>query len=906
MKTAILQSKLHIPPARPNFVPRLQLYARLDEGLQPGNRLIILSAPAGYGKSALLGAWIQNHLLPDGDISAVWFSIDEADDDPIRFWAYVTAALQNIPGVPAAVDPNEISSCGNAYLTELINQISVLSRPALLVLDDLHWVASLEIHNGLSFFLDRLPPSLKLVIATRADPPMNLASLRAKGGLVELRQRDLRFSPGETAAFLRDIMGLELGAGEIEALETLTEGWAAGLQMAGLSMQQREDMGAFLRSFSGSHRYIMDYLIEEVLSRQPEEMQNFLLQTSILERLSSSLCDAVLRFQMETDTDDGQVLQSSSNSQAILENLEASNLFITPLDDNRSWYRYHRLFADLLQKQLAQRQPKMMSELHHRASIWFENESYLQEGIDHALAAREYERAADLIAKTADSLLMRSEVVTLRKWLDALPQELISSRSNLSAHYAFLMMLSGESIELVRTWLNKVKEQGVSESGPLLSFQGLLALYEGDLGRAVRIINEALKKLENMDGFWIQMAQWLKRMLSLSESNLDNGLTEKMEPFLDAQIVKKNVLLGVMCLSSLGELRMKQGQMNEAENLFQQALELATDDHGNCLPIAGEALKWLGEVARERNDLDAAEEHLNQGIKLLHEWGQVTAIEGHLSLALVKQAQGDIEKADKAIKEAQSLAVMFDAMQMDDFMVAMHRAHIAVLRGDFEKADQWIKARGLDKIDPDELQIDATVELHMRKYELVTLGLVRIRQHLPNEALSFLDPLLAEVLAKGRWRLGMEILALQAAAHHLLGETEKALDCLKEALRIAEPEGYVRFFLNIGEPMAQLLYKAAERGIMPEYAGVLLAAFPPGEQVSQTRKHDELIEPLSEREKEVVAAIAEGLSNQEIALRLFISEQTVKWHASNIYGKLQVSNRTEAAAKARALGLLSS
>jgi LuxR family maltose regulon positive regulatory protein len=906
MKTILLQSKLHTPPTRAAFVPRPQLFDQLDQGIRSEYRLILLSAPAGYGKSTLLSAWIQNRVSPDESRSAAWLSIDEGDDDPIRFWTYLTAASNRLPNLPSGVNLPEASYPWKPHLTELVNQLSALAQPSILVLDDFHLLSSAEIQEGLAFFLNHIPPTLTLAIATRADPPLPLARLRARGELIELRQTDLRFTPQETAVFLQEVMGLALPPEDIQSLAKRTEGWIAGLQMAALSMQQRDDLSAFVRAFSGSHRYVMDYLLEEVLSRQTEEVQTFLLHTSILERLSGPLCDAILPRHARGETQDGPALPSESNSQTIIEDLERSNLFITPLDEQRTWYRYHRLFADLLQQQLAQRHPDRVPELHRRASAWFEDQGHLPESIHHALAARDYQRAADLIAEKADSSLMRSEAVTLRKWLDALPEEILARRSKLSAHAAWLMMLSGEPMETIQARMSAVEEYGREESGHLQAFQGLMAIYEGDLDLALQRVHDALEQLEGEDGFWNLIAQWLEKILTLTESPSEGELTSTVEPYLQTQLVQKNVLLGVMGLCNVGELRIKQGRLREAEDLLRQAVELATDEDGKRLPIAGEPLLWMGEIARERNELEAAEEHLTKGIRLLGDWGRVTAIEGHLSLALVHQALDDEEGIDQTLQEARRLAVMFDATEMDDHMVAMHRARIAALQGDFGEVDHWVRARGLDEIDPDDLQIDATVELHLRKYELATLGLTRILQGQPREALAFLDPLLSIIAEKGRWRLGMEILAQQAAAHHMMGDTERALRCLEGALQKAMPEGHVRLFLDIGETMAELLYKAAEREIFPEYAGRLLAAFPEAQRGRTPRKDGAMIEPLSEREMEVMAAIAEGLSNQEIAQRLFISERTVKWHASNIYGKLQVSNRTEAAAKARALGLLPS
>ena len=891
MTIPLLQDKLYVPPIRPVLVPRPRLIARLNEGLRPACKLTLVSAPAGFGKTTLLGEWIRQIDRP-----AAWLSLDERDDDPARFWAYLAAALGSLPGFPYSSNLAEPSVPGERWLTSLLNQISQLPAPAVLVLDDYHLVTNDAVQEHVAFLVAHLPPALHLVIATRADPPLPVARLRARGQLIEIRQQDLCFAQAEAATFLREVMGLELSADEIAALSERTEGWIAGLQMAAVSMQQRDDLSGFVRAFAGSHRFVMDYLMEEVLGRQPADLQAFLLYTSILERLSAPLCDAVCTRRPE------------AGSQSTLEYLEGANLFVTALDDRRTWYRYHRLFADLLQRELAERDPEQIPGLHQRASAWYEAHELLPESIEHALAAGDVERAATMIEQVVEPLLMRSEVTALRRWLGALPEASLDRHPELCAYHAWLLLLGGAPLRSVESRIAAVREHVASPSsvawGQLQSVRALIGLFQGQLDQAAALIEEARATLTEEDGFWYGMAQWMWEVLQAPEA----GSAEEMAPLqglIRSQIDRQNVLLAVVGLCNMGELRAKQGRLREAEALFRRALAQATDAAGERLPIAGEPLIWLGELSRERNDLAAADHYLCEGIELLGRWGRIAAIEGHVSLARLRQAQGDQAGTRDVLDEAERLAELFDATDMDDHVVALARARIAALQGDRQTVARWIQERGLNALDPDDLQIDATIALHVRKYELVTLGLARILWDRPREALPFLEPLLAEVTAKGRWGLGIEILALQAAAHHMLGNTAQALACLEESLARAEAEGYTRLYVEIGEPMAQLLYEAAQRGIHAEYAGRLLAAFPkPVAPAAASKQAEGLIEPLSEREHDVLAAIAEGLSNQEIAARLYISERTVKWHASNIYGKLQVSNRTEAVARARALGIL--
>jgi len=891
MAIPLLQAKLNIPPVRPVLVPRPRLIARLNEGLRSACKLTLVSAPAGFGKTTLLGEWIRQVDRP-----AAWLSLDEGDDDPARFWAYFVAALGSLPGFPSSPDVTEPGVPGERDLTLLLNELSRLPAPALLVLDDYHLVAEPVVQEHVAFLLTHLPPALHLVIATRADPPLPVARLRARGQLVEIRQQDLCFTQAEAAAFLREVMGLALSAEEIAALSERTEGWIAGLQMAAVSMQQRDDLAGFVRAFAGSHRYVMDYLMEEVLGRQPADLQTFLLHTSILERLSAPLCDAVCTQRPE------------AGSQSTLEYLEGANLFITALDDRRTWYRYHRLFADLLRRELAERDPERIPNLHQRASAWYASHELLPESIEHALAAGDTERAAMMIEQVVEPLLMRSEVTALRRWLGALPEASLDCHPELCAYHAWLLLLGGAPLRSIESRIAAVREHVGSPSsvasGRLQSVRALIALFQGQIDQAAALIEAARATLTEEDGFWYGMAQWMWEVLQAPEA----GSAEEMAPLqglIRSQIDRQNVLLAVVGLCNLGELRAKQGRLREAEALFRRALAQATDAAGERLPIAGEPLIWLGELARERNDLAAAARYLCTGIELLGRWGRIAAIEGHVSLARLRQAQGDEAGTREVLDEAERLAELFDATDMDDHVVALARARIAALQGDWQTVAHWVQARGLEALDPGDLQIDATIALHVLKYELVALGLARILGGQPREALAFLEPLLSEVAAKGRWGLGIEVLALQAAAHHMLGNTAQALACLERSLARAEAEGYTRLYIEIGEPMAQLLYEAAQRDIHAEYAGRLLAAFPkPAAPAALSPKAGGLIEPLSERERDVLAAIAEGLSNQEIAARLSISERTVKWHASNIYGKLQVSNRTEAVARARTLGIL--
>ena len=891
----ILATKLYVPRPRAGCVRRKRLLRRLEAGLAPQERpdahkLALIAAPAGYGKTTLLAEWIAQTRLP-----VAWISLDAGDNDPARFLVYLTAALESLPGFPPYLDADAPASSGRVCLTSLLNRISELPQPAALVLDDLHRVEASAVYEVIIELIEHLPPTLRLIIGTRADPPLPIPRLRAAGQLTEIRQADLRFTDEEAASFLRDTMDLHLDQDQVTALAERTEGWIAGLQMAAASLLRRDDVDGLIRTFAGSHRYVMDYLVDEVLQEQPPEVRAFLIRTSVLHRLSAPLCSAVLG---EDGPDDAP---------AILAYLDGANLFITRLDERRVWYRYHGLFADLLQRQLRDSAPESIARLHSRASRWYEEQGLLPESIEHSLAAATFEHAATLIERAADPLMVRSEFVTLRTWLRRLPEAVLEEHPRLRAYHAWLLLLAGEPWRTVEACLSAPMSLTEAEPGEIQAARALISVSRGHLDGVRELAGAALANLTADDGVWFGIARWLHDVLKVPEGGPPQEDAQAHHALIDTYRGGPNVLLTVMGMCSLGELRVKEGKLREAEHLFRRALDQATETPDERLPIAGQALSWLGELARERNELAAARTHLTDALHLMEQWGPIASIEADLTLARVLHAQGDRQGARQALADSERMAAMFDATHVDDLLVALVTARIDALDGNVAAVESWVASRGLDQLDPDSLRLDATMELHLRKYELVVFGLARILDGRPREASRLLLPLLNWVTSRGRWGIGIEALALLAAGDHMMGDSARALERLKEALVRAGAEGYVRTFVEIGEPMAQLLYRAVEQGVCPDYAGRLLAAFPKARtRVPVQRPEGDLVEPLSDREVEVLAAIAEGLTNQEAAERLYISERTVKWHASNIYAKLQVGNRTEAVARAKSLGILPS
>jgi LuxR family maltose regulon positive regulatory protein len=897
MKIPLLTTKLHRPPLRPSLVPRVHLIERLDEGLHLGHKLTVVSAPAGFGKTTLVSAWAAACGRP-----VAWLSLDEGDNDPARFLAYFAAALRMV-----GMEIEEGASEAEVFLTTLVNQVNLAPEPFLLVLDDYHLITAQPVHDALAFFLTHMPGSVHLAIATRADPPLPVARLRARGQLSELRLPDLRFTPDEAAEFLRQVMGLELSTGDIAALASRTEGWVAGLQMAALSLQGKDDVSRFVAAFTGSDRYILDYLLEEVLRRESDQVQAFLLQSSILDRLCGSLCDAVIG-DWRLEIDDTKSPVSSLRSQGVLEHLESANLFVVPLDDWREWYRYHRLFADLLRQRLHQTYPGRVPVLHRRASEWFEQNRLMVEAIDHALAAEDFERAADLVDRAAEATLMRGETATFLRWVEALPEELVRARPALSVLYAWMLLWQGQSLKLIESLLRDAEEGGECVSGRATALRGLIAGLRGQTERTAELCSLALEQLPEEDRFVRPFALWLLRATELAggEGKVD---MRALDDVLRMSQSAGNVMLSVMIACNRAEILMRRGQPHEAAAAYQKAVEMATDAQGRRIPIAGQVLVGLGELSREWGDLDAAELYLVEGIDLSEQWTEVGPLEAYIALARVRWARGDMEGAWDALQKAQELSAKYDVTDLDDFSVAMVRAWMWISQGDLEPARRWAEERDLFEYVDTPLQEKAgdSYDLRMRKYELLVLARLLIAQARAGEALKLLESLIPAAEWRGRPAMLVEIYALRALAYQVQGDLDQAVDALEHALSLAEPKGYVGIFVGEGEPMHVLLQEAARRGITrnmaAEYVTKLLAAFDTMETPSLFRL-SALTEPLSARELEVLRLLNTHLSSAEIAEQLCISANTVRFHIKNVYGKLGVHSRSDAVLRAQELGLL--
>jgi LuxR family transcriptional regulator, maltose regulon positive regulatory protein len=907
MPAPILATKLYIPPPPPKIVVRPRLIDRLNEGLAVGRKLTLISAPAGFGKSTLVSEWLTRC-----GRSAAWLSLDDNDHDPVRFLIYLTSALQSISSNSGAGILESLQSPQpapiEAILTALLNEFTAIPTGFILVLDDYHVVDAKAIDEALTFLVDHLPPQMHLVITTREDPALPIPRLRARGQVTELRAADLRFTPAEAAGFLNQVMGFNLSVDDVAALETRTEGWIAGLQLAALSMQGHRDAHAFIRAFSGDHRYIVDYLVEEVLKRQPEPIRNFLLQTAILDRLTGSLCEAVT----------GQ-----SGGEARLETLQRGNFFIIPLDDQRHWYRYHYLFADVLRMHLISEYPDQVSVLHQRASEWYERNGSVADAIHHALAAKDFDRAAELIERAMPAMRQSRQEATLLGWFQALPDGVFQHRPVLNVHYVGTLLQTGQfdgvesRLRDAERWLAASEDLRdrpvfVDEEdfrrlpGSVAMYHAAIALAQGDVENTMKHARQVLELSRENDDFMrgaasslLGLASWTSGDLETAHQMYSNGMAHLQRTGFISDVIGGSV--------TLADIRITQGRLREAMRTYERGLQLATQQGMPAQRGAADMHVGMSELYRERDDVQAATQHLLKSQEL----GEFNGLPKNpyrwrVVMARIRQVQGDLEGALDLLHEAERL-------YLSDFSpnvrpIAALRTRVWIAQGRLDEALEWARERKLSIEDP---------LSYLREFEHITLARLLVVRYKGNhtdqsilDAIGLLERLLKAAEAGGRTGSAIEILILQALAQQLQGHSSSALIPLQQALMLAEPEGYARIFLDEGSSMEQLLREAATRKITPDYTRRLLKAFDEhqnesGESYPSTSPVSQpLIEPLSQRELEVLRLFNTELSGPEIARELVVALSTVRTHTKSIYSKLNVSSRQAAVKRATELGLI--
>ncbi|HYN89956.1 MAG TPA: tetratricopeptide repeat protein, partial [Ardenticatenaceae bacterium] len=914
----LLTTKLSIPRPRSQLVPRLRLARLLDEGT--AGPLTVISAPAGFGKTTLVTAWCAAQ--SEGRTIA-WVSLDPADNDPARFWAYVIAAVDAVrPGdgedawaLLRASSQAEITP----ILAALINAVATTPGETVLVLDDYHLVTAPAIHEALIFLLEHLPPQLHVLIASRSEPPIALARFRARGELTELRASDLRFSQDEVAAFVKEVVGLQLARDDVATLQTGTEGWVAGLHLATLSMQgrDREQVSRFIQSFTGGHHYILTYLAEEVFQQQPEEIQHFLLQTSVLDRLEASLCNA---------------LTGRQDSQQMLDRLDRANLFLIPLDDEHRWYRYHQLFVDFLRAQARRLQPHLGAELHARASRWYERNGMFPEAIEHALAASTWPQAARLINENARTMFHRGEELTLHGWLEALPKEVVQGDAQLSIFYAWTLLhavgaaaaalpladaeqVLGLSVEEAAARPELPPPHVATPLGEVAIIRSHLARMARDIPRAAWLCEQALRLLPEPE-------VGLRSIVALNLGAIERvtgdleGARRRLNEALRLGQAAGKLDIVVLALCDLGLLQRMQGQLHRAAQTFRRAMRVAGESDGTLIPIAAIPRLYLGDLLYEWNELDEAERALVKGLSaIVEELATMDLlIGGTVALAFVKQAQGHPQRSLELIARAEQVGHEYHC-PVDE--VGAAQARLWMMQGNGAAALRWgqrvISAAQhphQDETAPDEYRLDGAgptglqggglaMARPLRPYESMTLARVLIHHGQAQEAAQLLDRLFEsdEVLRDVGNVIEMRV--LQALAWSAQGRSDLALERLAQALLLAAPEGYVRTFLDEGAPLGVLLVQALKasrnggtqlNGTAATYAATLLAALEP-DSLRLSKSHDSrrveapsihrtslqpfdtlgagsstfepsivLVEPLTERELDILRLLAAGHS----------------------------------------------
>ena len=901
MGIPLLTTKLYVPPQRATLVPRPRLLARLGEALPARHFLTLVSAKAGSGKTTMVSEWLHQQERP-----VAWLSLDTNDNDPRRFFAYILAALHklDIQIGQAVLDRFETPQAPSAegIVAELVNEVTASSTSFILVLDDYHLIENEWLHQAVGFLVEHQPPEMHLILISRVDPPLPISRLRGRGQVTEIRDSDLRFTTEESTQFLTKSMGLDLPADLVSTLERRTEGWIAGLQMAAISMKGRgrdEDVAAFVEAFGGTNRYILDYLMDEVLNQQPPASQDFLIETSILTRMCAQLCDAV------------RSPGEASDSQAILAQLERSNLFLTPLDDERRWYRYHHLFADLVSSTLRQRRSEeQVRELHRRASRWHQANGLLDEAMIHAMAAHDFERAASMIEENIASMLSRSEAPALLGWIEKLPEAIVRGRPWIDVYRANTLALSGEAdqtdalLDEVEKRIEPATPQSSELTGHIAAIRAYTANLRGDAQRAIEMAGLAEEQLPKEHLVARGMANYALAVSYWANDDMDNAIEASLEMF---EIGKKldRLLIAVTALCDVGSAKKVQGQLRLSQEYYDRAHRWLLERNGldsrlRCVYEVGWAdslLQW--------NLLDAAYEHALTGIEYCRRFGAPSEmIWGYITLMRVLQAWGDSEGALDALYDAEQVMQTHRIRQALRVELETKGVALWLALGDIDTARKW-----------------ATCCNGGSEREQIALARLRLAEGRASEASHLMAQQRAPAEAGGRHGRLIEILGLLALALDAQNRPGEASEALSQALSLGRPEGYVRVFLDLGWPMYELLahMAAGPSGasmvpVVRDYVRTILDAFRQERKAQEESGTDVVpaasplaeapVDALTEREMEVLQLLAEGLSNKEIAARLIVAPSTVKQHLKNIYGKLDVHSRTQAVARGRELALL--
>ncbi len=858
---------------------------------------MLISAPAGYGKSTLLSTWLSRM-----DCATAWLSLDDDDNDPSRFLVYLTAALRVIdPTIEVAFEGTpgfDRQPDVEAILTPLINHLAQVKHPIYLILDDYHVIQNQFVHQVLIFLLEHRPEPAHLIISTRADPPLPLARLRARSDMLEIRQIDLRFTDQEAADFLNHTMGLNVSSEDVARVTKRTEGWIAGLQMAALSMQNTNDVSGFITAFTGSHHYVFDYLLEEILGRQSPEIHRFLVYTSILDQLTAPLCDALL----EGD-DESTITRPSS---VMLEELEHANLFIVPLDHEQRWYRYHPLFGELLRGSLQQNNVSLIPILHTRASKWYEAQEMIPDAIRHSFAAADWERVVGLISANIFALLEQNELSNVARQIEHLTSEKSVARPWLLVGRAWLAAYTGQldSVEpilkMAETEINSLKSEVELQTlgGHIAAIRAYINWIGDKRDIAARAAQVALE--------WLPASERLIRCqaatllgLTLNDFNARTLALKQALAYARESPVSHVTIFAHGCWAWLLAM---QGRLHDARAACHEAIQLAQSSSSlQALPTLSHVYSTLSFILCENNDLEGAMRYSKEAVTLARRWEQADALHFALdNLGYALFASGDMEKAFDTLHQAWQVAIR-TSVWFEEITISQEvEWHLAL--GNPEAA--------LERLRRAQIDIDESPEIALNSFksQLIPLTFVQIfiAQKLYSKALTLAELLLDDLEKR---KIGYHLIRVytwQALAHHGLKQDVQALASFNRALTLASPEGYVRAFIKMGPGLVPLLHQARTAGIMPDYVDMLLSVCGRGikDQKVKGESISSLIEPLTERELDVLKLLAQGRTDKKIAESLVISRETVHKHLKNIYGKLDVHSRTEAIARARQLNLL--
>ncbi len=923
MTDQLLTIKLYPPTPRPGQVDRPRLLSKLTQGLQQGRRLTLISAPAGYGKTTLVSEWLQTLDRP-----IAWLSLEPIDNEPLQFFSYLMAAMQQVDkqigqAFQTALEQSNQSEVSTgwlqAQLPALLNEINHSRTPFVLIFDDYHSIVELEIHEAIGFLLDHLlPGTLHLVIITRQDPLLRLSRLRSQGQVTEIRMGELRFTEEEAGAFFNQTMCLDLQPEQVAALEARTEGWIAGLQLAAISLSESAYSGEmgfepdqraeFIRAFAGDDHHVVDYLMDEVLTRQPEPVQRFLLYTSILKRFTAPLCDYLINWQ---EAGEEPRFTAPASSPAILDYLEKSNIFLISLDNHRQWYRYHHLFAELLGTRFQTIHPELVAGLHRRASFWFEQAGMTDDAVDHALLAEDFSRALGLIEQAARTSIWASgDLPALLNWTKRLPQELLRSRPNLCLYCARGLFFAGQikpAEEYLRTAAQALDGRSPNDPmtqelrGVLYTNQATFAAVCGESQHALALAEKAAPFLSRLPEDEPSSHARILHAVGMAEY-LAGRVRPAAEAFTRAVSLAQqagNRNLGLDVVGCLGLTLLLSGKARQAGQVCEQAFVI--DEAGRMTPPASAVYIAEGEVLYAQNELAPALQKLELGLELGKKAGWVHVIwRGLAMLSAVKLGLGDIPGVMDALQQFEQTALRYDNPAVN-ILIDAWKVRMALALGDRQAADRWAENF------PTQAEAQAFGE-----FRAMTLARVLLAQGRYSQALVLMDKWLASAVSEERGHSVIEIQILRSIGLRELGKPDEALAALSEALELAEPEGISRLFLDRLEPLADLLRQVRREKAGPSirrFVDRLLARIDqpmlpqPGFQTVNETPGD-LVEPLSEREIEVLRLIAEGLSNPEIAGKLFLSVNTLRAHSSHIFQKLDVHNRVQAVARARELGIL--